>query len=116
MDGGNGIRRRMFPEWALGISASVFWVSSCIQRPTRLFAHWVPRGLLQLSAITHRHADSSQLLLYLFMDFSPLHTRAHTCAHMLLPVCDSVGIRLLQCCAVCLLTLCICPLLFLLSL
>lgn len=96
-------------------------------RPTRLFARSVPRGLLQLSAITHRHGrqlPSPVIRLYGLQP--PTHTcthalcthtcahmlRAHTRAHMLRAhthtcthtcthapsVSDSVGC-LLQCCA-----------------
>lgn len=72
-------------------------------RPTRLFARSVPRGLLQLSAITHRHGrqlPSPVIRLYGLQP--PTHTCTHapcthTCTHAP-SVSDSVGC-LLQCCA-----------------
>lgn len=64
-------------------------------RPTRLFARSVPRGLLQLSAITHRHGRQLPSPVIRLYGLQPpthtcthapcTHTHAHTCAHMLLP-------------------------------
>lgn len=124
MDGGNGIRRRMFPEWALGISASVFWVSSCIQTHPAVCSLGSPRSLTAFSHHTQTRPTAPIACYTSLWTSAPYthvhtcsvhtHTCTHTCAHMLRAhtrahmhthtcthapsVSDSVGC-LLQCCA-----------------
>lgn len=122
MDGGNGIRRRMFPEWALGISASVFWVSSCIQTHPAVCSLGSPRSLTAFSHHTQTRPTAPiacYTSLWTSAPYTHVHTCSvhtqtctHTCAHMLRAhthmhthtcthapsVSDSVGC-LLQCCA-----------------
>lgn len=93
MDGGNGIRRRMFPEWALGISASVFWVSSCIQTHPAVCSLGSPRSLTAFSHHTQTRPTAPIACYTSLWTSAPYthvhtcsvhtHTCTHTCAHML---------------------------------
>lgn len=86
---GSGDRCFRSGRWGLVRVFSGYLLSS---RPTRLFARSVPRGLLQLSAITHRHGrqlPSPVIRLYGLQP--PTHTCTHApCTHAP-SVSDSVG-------------------------